>query len=51
MQRLPEASRGGILMGSREQILAIVERQEKAGVLVQYTGILEGPAREIIWRP
>lgn len=39
-------------MGSREQILAIVERQEKAGVLVQYTGILpEGPAREIIWRP
>jgi hypothetical protein len=39
-------------MGSREQILAIAERQQKAGVLVQYTGRMpEGPAKEIIWRP
>jgi hypothetical protein len=39
-------------MGSREQIEAILERQQKAGVLVQYAGIMpEGPAKEIIWRP
>jgi hypothetical protein len=39
-------------MGTREQILAITERQQKIGVLVQYAGYLpEGAAKEIIWRP